>query len=40
MPHDIIDNRSEKLLDYILTALPTTEQARFAVGYLFRSDLR
>jgi len=27
MPHDIIDNRSEKLLDDILTALPTTEQA-------------
>jgi len=40
MPHDIIDNRSEKLLDYILTTLPTTERARFAVGYLFLSGLR
>jgi len=28
MPHDIIDNRSEKLLDDILTTLPTTERAR------------
>ena len=40
MPHDIIDNCSEKLLDYILSALPTTERARFAVGYLFLSGLK
>jgi SNF2 family DNA or RNA helicase len=40
MPHDLIDNRSDKLLDYILTTLPTTERARFAVGYLFLSGLK
>lgn len=40
MPHDIIDNRSEKLLDYILTTLPGSERARFAVGYLFLSGLK
>jgi len=27
MPHDIIDNHSEKLLDDILTALPTAKRA-------------
>ena len=27
MPHDLIDNRSEKLLDTILTTLPGTERA-------------
>lgn len=40
MPHDLIDNRSDKLLDYILATLPTTERARFAVGYLFLSGLK
>ena len=40
MPHDIIDNRNQKLLDYIQTTLPTTERVRFAVGYLFLSGLR
>jgi hypothetical protein len=40
MPHDIIDNREQKLLDTILTTLPTTERARFAVGYLFLSGLK
>ena len=29
MPHNIIDNRSNKLLDTILTTLPGTERARF-----------
>jgi hypothetical protein len=37
MPHDIIDNRSEKLLDHIKRILPGSERARFAVGYLFLS---
>jgi len=37
--HDIIDNRSEKLVDHILTILPKTDCARFAVGYLFLSGL-
>ena len=40
MLHDIIDNRNEKLLDTILTTLPGTERARFAVGYLFLSGLK
>lgn len=40
MLHDIIDNRNEKLLDTILTTLPSTERARFAVGYLFLSGLK
>ena len=40
MPHDIIDNRSEKLLDHIKRILPGSEQARFAVGYLFLSGLK
>jgi hypothetical protein len=40
MLHDIIDNRSEKLLDTILTTLPGTERARFAVDYLFLSGLK
>ncbi len=40
MPHDIIDNRSEKLLDHIKLILPGSERARFAVGYLFLSGLK
>lgn len=40
MPHDIIDNRSEKLLDHIKRILPGSERARFAVGYLFLSGLK
>jgi hypothetical protein len=31
MPHDIMDNRSGKLLDTILTTLPGSERARFGV---------
>jgi len=37
--HDIIDNRTEKLVDHILTILPQSERARFAVGYFFISGL-
>ncbi len=35
--HDIIDNRSEKLVDHINRILPSTERAKFAVGYFFLS---
>jgi len=37
MPHDIIDNRNDRLVDQIRTMLGTTEAARFAVGYFFLS---
>jgi HKD family nuclease/superfamily II DNA or RNA helicase len=37
--HDIIDNRSEKLVDHLTQMLGTSERARFAVGYLFLSGL-
>ncbi len=37
--HDIIDNRSEKLVDHINRILASTEAARFAVGYFFLSGL-
>lgn len=37
--HDIIDNRSEKLVDHINRILASTESARFAVGYFFLSGL-
>ena len=37
--HDIIDNRSEKLLDHLGQMLGSSERARFAVGYLFLSGL-
>ena len=40
MPHDIIDNRSEKLLEHIQCILPTSERVRFVVGYLFLSGLK
>jgi hypothetical protein len=30
--HDIIDNRSEKLVDHINRILGSTDSARFAVG--------
>ena len=39
MPHDIIDNRHEKLLDHIQRILPGSHSARFAVGYFFLSGL-
>lgn len=37
--HDIIDNRTEKLVDHINRVLDSTEMARFAVGYFFLSGL-
>ena len=33
MPHDIIDNRDQKLVDHINSILGSTDSARFAVGY-------
>ncbi len=39
MPHDIIDNRDEKLVDHICRILPGSQAARFAVGYFFLSGL-
>ncbi|MBN1284124.1 MAG: helicase [Anaerolineae bacterium] len=39
MRHDIVDNRSVKLLETIKTILPTAESAKFAVGYFFLSGL-
>ena len=39
MPHDIIDNRTEKLVDHIRQILPGSQSARFAVGYFFLSGL-
>ena len=35
--HDIIDNRSERLVDHIIQILSSTEAVRFAVGYFFLS---
>ncbi len=37
MPHDIIDNRSEKLIEHVNLILDSSERARFAVGYFFLS---
>lgn len=37
--HDIIDNRTEKLIDHLSQMLGSCERARFAVGYLFLSGL-
>ena len=39
MPHDIIDNRTERLIDHIRRVLPGSETAAFAVGYFFLSGL-
>ena len=39
MPHDIIDNRNERLVEHIKQILATTESAKFAVGYFFLSGL-
>ena len=37
--HDIIDNKTEKLVDHLNQILGSSERARFAVGYLFLSGL-
>jgi len=37
--NDIIDNRTERLVDHINRILPSTETARFAIGYFFLSGL-
>jgi hypothetical protein len=39
MPYDIIDNRTEKLVDHIRRILPGSQLAKFAVGYFFPSGL-
>ena len=39
MPHDIIDNQEQKLVDHINNILGSTDSARFAVGYFFLSGL-
>lgn len=39
MPHDIIDNQSQKLVDVINAILPRSESAKIAVGYFFLSGL-
>ncbi len=39
MPHDIIDNRTEKLVEHIRRELPSAQAAKFAVGYFFLSGL-
>ena len=39
MPHDIIDNQDEKLVEHIKSILGSTDSARFAVGYFFLSGL-
>ncbi|MBN1643177.1 MAG: helicase [Anaerolineae bacterium] len=39
MPHDIIDNRTERLIDHIRRVLPGSQACKFAVGYFFLSGL-
>ena len=39
MPHDIIDNQQESLVDAIRRVLPGCAAAKFAVGYFFLSGL-
>lgn len=39
MPHDIIDNRHETLLDHLQRILPGCAALKFAVGYFFLSGL-
>ena len=39
MPHDIIDNREQLLVDHIRRILPGSQAAKFAVGYFFLSGL-
>ena len=37
--HDIVDNRTDKLVDHIRRILPGSHSAHFAVGYFFLSGL-
>ena len=39
MAHDIIDNREFKLVDELARRFPSSERAKFAVGYFFLSGL-
>lgn len=39
MTHDIIDNRYVKLIDELARRFPSSEKAKFAVGYFFLSGL-
>ncbi len=39
MPHNIIDNREIKLIDELARRFPSSEKAKFAVGYFFLSGL-
>jgi len=39
MLHDVIDNRTAKLVDHIRRILPGSQVARLAVGYSFLSVL-
>lgn len=39
MTHDIIDNREIKLIDELARRFPSSERAKFAVGYFFLSGL-
>jgi len=39
LTHDIIDNRTEKLVDAIRRVLPGSQSAKLAVGYFFLSGL-
>ena len=38
-PHNVIDNRTERLVDHINRIFASTDAARFAVGYFFLSGL-
>lgn len=40
MPHDIIDNQKEKLVEHIKRLVKNSKSAKFAVGYFFASGLR
>ena len=40
MPHNIIDNREEKLSEHIGSLLDNAERAKFAVGYFFLSGFK
>jgi len=37
--HDIIENKTKKLVDHLSQILGSSKRARFAVGYLFLSEI-